>query len=344
MKALSMVRPGELSFIELNEPAPQSGEVAIRVSFIGYCGTDLNSYRGANPLMGYPRVPGHEISGTIAALGEGVPAGFAAGQSVTVLPYFNCGTCNSCRMGRPNACKHNQTLGVQREGALTEIICVPHEKVIPVEGIAQRDLALIEPLAVGFHAVRRADVQSDETVVVLGCGMIGLGVALGALDRGATVIGVDLSINKLETARNLGVQHVIDASAGDVLAAVAAITGEDGPHVVVEAVGSEATFQQAVGLAASCGRVVYVGYAKNPVAYETKYFVMKEIEIRGSRGSQMQDFRDVIAFMHRRPSIGDAIVSRVVPFGTADAAMAGWSADPGSFLKILIDVGSARYV
>lgn len=343
MKALRIDEPGKLSFCDLAKPAPGPGEVGVRIAYIGYCGSDLNSYRGLNPLVSFPRTPGHEIAGEIASLGADAPAHLRVGQSVTILPYFNCKRCNACRMGRPNACKNNETMGVQREGALTEFVCVPHEKIIPVDQMRLRDLALIEPLAVGFHAVRRAEIRAGERVVVLGCGVIGLGALLGALNQGAEVLMVDVSAAKLERARKLGAAAVVDASREDVAAAVARFGEEDGPQVVIEAVGATQTFQQAVDLVASCGRVVYVGYAKEKVAYETRFFLMKEIDIRGSRGSTRADFDDVIAYLRAHPHASDIIISRIAPFGEADKAMTDWNADPGAFTKILIQVdGEAR--
>ncbi|WEJ33009.1 zinc-binding alcohol dehydrogenase family protein [Devosia sp. SD17-2] len=335
MQALTILRPGEATLTEMAMPSPQAGEVAIDIAYVGYCGSDLTSYRGLNPLVSYPRVPGHEIAGTIAALGEGV-TDFTAGQTVTVIPYFNCGTCHACTTGRPNACVNNQTMGVQREGAMTGRITVPAAKVLPVDGLPLRDLALIEPCAVGFHAVRRSGLQPGETVVVLGCGMIGLGVLLGALRAGARVIAVDLSDAKLEIAKRLGAHETINAK-GDVRAAVTALTGE-GPDVVIEAVGAEATFLQAVDMVVTTGRVVYIGYAKAPIAYDTKTFITKEIDIRGSRNALPQDFSDVIDCLKANPGAGDLIVSRVASLDQAPAALAAWDADPGAFTKILIDL------
>jgi 2-desacetyl-2-hydroxyethyl bacteriochlorophyllide A dehydrogenase len=335
MQALTILRPGEATLTEMAMPSPQAGEVAIDIAYVGYCGSDLTSYRGLNPLVSYPRVPGHEIAGTIAALGEGV-TDFTAGQTVTVIPYFNCGTCHACTTGRPNACVNNQTMGVQREGAMTGRITVPAAKVLPVDGLPLRDLALIEPCAVGFHAVRRSGLQPGETVVVLGCGMIGLGVLLGALRAGARVIAVDLSDAKLEIAKRLGAHETINAK-GDVRAAVTALTGE-GPDVVIEAVGAEATFLQAVDMVVTTGRVVYIGYAKAPIAYDTKTFITKEIDIRGSRNALPQDFSDVIDCLKANPGAGDLIVSRVASLDKAPAALAAWDADPGAFTKILIDL------
>lgn len=337
MKALTIVRPGVAKIAEIAEPQAGPGEVLIDLAYVGYCGSDLTSYRGLNPLVSYPRVPGHEIAGTIAALGSGVE-GLAVGQAVTVLPYFNCGTCKACRSGKPNACPNNQTMGVQREGAMTRQVVVPAAKVIAVDGLAIRDLALVEPCAVGFHAVRRAELTAGETVVVLGCGMIGLGVLLGALRAGARVIAVDLSDAKLEVARKLGAHETINAT-GDVKAAVAAITGE-GPDVVVEAVGTEATFLQAVDIVATGGCVVYIGYAKAPITYDTKFFITKELDIRGSRNALRSDFDEVVEALRASPGAGDLIVSRVVDVDGAAQALADWHNNPGGFTKVLVQFGN----
>ncbi len=330
MKALSIVRPGLAQIADMAEPQAGAGEVLVDIAYVGYCGSDLTSYRGLNPLVSYPRVPGHEIAGTIAALGEGVES-FAIGQPVTVLPYFNCGTCKACRSGKPNACPNNQTMGVQREGAMTKRVAVPAEKIIAVDGLPIRDLALVEPCAVGFHAVRRAELAAGETVVVLGCGMIGLGVLLGALRAGARVIAVDLSDGKLEVARKLGAHETVNAS-GDVKAAVAALTGE--------AVGAEATFLQAVDIVATGGRVVYIGYAKAPIAYDTKFFITKELDIRGSRNALRGDFDDVVDALRANPGAGDLIVSRVVDVDEAPQALADWHENPGAFTKVLVWFGT----
>lgn len=341
MKAICFDEPGSISIVDRPIPRPGRGEVLVQVDYVGYCGSDLTSFRGLNPLVSYPRVPGHEISGTVFELGDEV-ASLAVGQPVTILPYFNCGKCNACRMGRTNACKNNQTMGVQREGAMTSFVVVPADKLIPVDGMSQRDLALIEPLAVGFHAIRRAELESGETIVILGCGVIGLGAVLGAVRRGATVIAVDLSDDKLRVARAIGATETINASMQNVAERVTALTGDDGPNVVLEAVGADITFRQAIDLVGSCGRVVYVGYAKSPISYDTKQFLLKEMDVRGSRGAQLTDFNDVIAYLGQTPGIGDLIISRVVSLEEAGAAMSAWDDDPGGFTKIVVRVSAEK--
>lgn len=342
MKALSIVSPGKAEIVDIPRPAPVAGEVEIELAFVGYCGSDLTSYRGQNPLVSYPRVPGHEVAGTIVGLGAEV-AGLAVGQTVTVLPYFNCGTCRACKAGRPNACVNNQTMGVQREGAMTSRIVVPQEKVIPVEGLPLRDIALIEPCSVGFHAVNRAQVAAGETVVILGCGMIGLGALMGSCRAGATVIVVDLSPGKLETARQLGATHTICPADGDVADQIAALLPE-GPDVVIEAVGSSTTFLQAVDIVGQCGRVVYIGYAKDPVSYDTKRFLTKELDIRGARNALRSDFDTVIAWLKLHPEAGDLIVTATAPLDEAPAALAQWHENPGAYTKILVRFDAATNV
>ncbi|QQR39289.1 zinc-binding alcohol dehydrogenase family protein [Devosia rhizoryzae] len=338
MQALRITKPGLAEIAEIDVPVPAQGEVAIDVAYVGYCGSDLTSYRGLNPLVSYPRVPGHEIAGTVAAVGSGVD-GLSVGQSVTVIPYFNCGQCKACRGGKPNACANNQTMGVQREGAMTGRVVVPAGKVLPVYGMALRDLALIEPCAVGFHAVRRAAVTNGETVLVLGCGMIGLGIIMGALRAGATVIAADLSPGKLETAKALGAAHVLEGGPGlgDRLRALV----PEGPDVVIEAVGAEATFLQAVDLVASTGRVVYVGYAKAPIAYDTKVFLTKELDIRGSRNALPVDFQAVIEWLSAHPGAGDLVVSETVSLEDAPRALEAWHQAPGDFTKVMVKLGGA---
>lgn len=339
MKALAIVSPGQAEIIDLPQPSPNDGEVEIELAFVGYCGSDLTSYRGLNPLVTYPRVPGHEVAGTIVGLGPNVP-GLSLGQTVTVLPYFNCGACRACKAGRPNACVHNQTMGVQREGAMTARIVVPHEKVIPVTDLPLRDIALIEPCSVGFHAVNRAQLKQGETVVILGCGMIGLGALMGSLRAGATVIAVDLSRSKLDIARQLGASAVICPEDGDVEAQIAALLPE-GPDVVIEAVGASATFLQAVDIVGQCGRVVYIGYAKDPVSYDTKRFLTKELDIRGARNAVRSDFDNVIEWLKGHREAGALIVTTTAKLDEAPSALAHWHQNPGSYTKILIEFEAA---
>lgn len=336
MKALRIEAQRRSVLHDIAEPAaPGAGEVLLRVRHVGLCGSDLNTYRGLNPLVQLPRIPGHEIGAEVLACGAGVDAAFAAGKRVIAVPYTACGTCTSCRKGRVNACRYNRTLGVQQEGGLAERIVLSAEKLILNDTLPPAHLALVEPLSVGFHAVARGRVGAGDRVAVLGCGMIGMGVVIAAAARGAEVIAIDPAPAKRALAHSFGAAHVLDPAAGDVAAAVAALTGDDGVDVAIEAVGLPETFTQAVAMACFAGRVVYVGYAKAPVSYQTQVFNLKELDIHGSRNATRADFEAVIAWLEQAGGRADALISRMLPFAECADALAMWDADR-DILKIIV--------
>jgi 2-desacetyl-2-hydroxyethyl bacteriochlorophyllide A dehydrogenase len=337
MRALAIEAIGLTRMVEVAAPALAAGDVEIAIRHIGLCGSDLSTYKGLNPLVTLPRIPGHEISGVITAVGEGVES-LAPGERVTVLPYTSCGQCTSCRRSRVNACRFNRTLGVQQDGALTERIVVPARTVIANSTLPAHRLALVEPLSVGFHAADRGRVTAEDRVLVLGCGMIGMGAVLGAIARGAKVTVVDPSAEKRARALSLGAAHAIDPVQEDVAAQVAALTGDDGFDVVIEAVGVPETFTGAVAHAGFAGRVVYIGYCKAPVSYQTQLFNLKELDILGSRNATLADFHAVIACLERMGEAADGLISRVFPFAEAAAALPYWDAHRDGVLKIMIDL------
>jgi 2-desacetyl-2-hydroxyethyl bacteriochlorophyllide A dehydrogenase len=333
MKALVLHKPGQASIETVPEPAAANGQILLKVRMVGLCGSDLNSYRGLNPLVSFPRIPGHEVCATVLQGNTSV----AEETGVALAPYTSCGQCASCRRGRPNACQFNQTLGVQRDGALTEFIAMPREKLYPAN-LMPKELCLVEPLTVGFHAVARGRVTADDTVAVFGCGGVGLGAVAGANSRGARTICVDVDDAKLELARAAGAAHSINSRAESLHDRLQQLTEGRGPDVVIEAVGTPPTFRAAVEEAAFTGRIVYIGYAKEPVSYETRLFVQKELDILGSRNAQPEDFRAVIKFLETGKFPVDKVVSLIVPLAEAPNALHSWSEDPSRFTKILISL------
>src|SRR5256714_9147372 len=209
MKALVLHKPGHGSIETVPEPVTRDGDVLLKVRMVGFCGSDLNSFRGSNPLVCYPRILGHEVSATVAQ-GSDPDRGLSIGTDVAISPYTSCGKCASCRRRRSNACQFNQTLGVQRDGALTEFIVMPPEKLYPAK-LTPKELCLVEPLTVGFHAVARGRVTADDTVAVFGCGGVGLGAVAGATSRGARTICVDVDDEKLKLATAAGGAHTINS-------------------------------------------------------------------------------------------------------------------------------------
>jgi 2-desacetyl-2-hydroxyethyl bacteriochlorophyllide A dehydrogenase len=333
MKAVIMHGPGDVRVETVPDPTPQPGEVLLRVRRVGLCGTDLSSWRGRNPLVSYPRIPGHEIAATIVDPGDST---LAPGTPVTLSPYASCGQCSACRNGRPNACRDNRTLGIQRDGALAEYLAVPVEKLL-VGNLQLEELCLVEPLTVGAHAVSRAQIASHDIVAIFGCGGVGLGAVAASAYRGATTIAIDIDDAKLDLAREFGATHLLNSAREDKREALAAWTNGHGPDVVIEAVGSPETFRAAVELVSFTGRVVYIGYAKEPVAYETRLFVQKELTILGARNALPADFEQVIRMLeqHRFP-VARAITT--VPIDQTPDILRAWNDDPARFTRIMINL------
>lgn len=336
MKAVQIAAPSDMKVVEVERPALHAGEVLVKIAYVGFCGSDLNTYLGRNPMVKLPVIPGHEVGAVIEDIGPEVPAGLVKGMSVTLNPYTNCGKCASCRNGRVNACEHNETLGGQRNGVMCEYAVLPWTKIIPAEGLSPRDCALIEPMSVGFHAVSRAQVVDNEWVVVIGCGMVGMGAVIRASLRGATVIAIDLDDEKLALAKTFDASYVINSCTEKVAERICQLTGGLGADVVIEAVGSPATYVMAVDVVGFTGRVICIGYAKSEVAFQTKLFVQKELDIRGSRNALPADFRAVIHYMKEGRCPIERFVSAVVPPEEASEAMERWAAEPGKVFRILV--------
>ena len=338
MQAIQITHQQQLNIIDVEEPQqPVGGEVLLRLKYVGFCGSDINTFMGRNTMALNPVIPGHEIGAVIEAVGPDVPEMLKPGMVVTCNPYTNCGKCASCRNGRVNACQHNETLGVQRNGAMKEQIIMPWEKVIPAGTLDTRTTALVEPMSVGFHAVSRAAVTDIDVVMVIGCGMVGMGAIVRSAQRGATVVAADIDDEKLALAKQMGAAYAINTKTENVHEKLLEITSGFGPDVVIEAVGSPMTYQMAVDEVAFTGRVACIGYAKSEVSFQTKYFVQKELDIRGSRNAQPQDFRAVIRYLERGTCPVDKLITKEIKPEEALETMKWWSQNPGKVFRILVN-------
>ncbi|MBR1410986.1 MAG: zinc-binding alcohol dehydrogenase family protein [Prevotella sp.] len=338
MKAIQISGERQMEIVNVAEQEMKADEVMLRLEYVGFCGSDLSTYLGKNPMVKMPVIPGHEVGAVIEKVGPDVPEGLKPGMVVTCNPYTNCGKCASCRNQRVNACEHNETLGVQRNGAMREYIVLPWEKVIPAGLLSPRTCALIEPMSVGFHAVNRAQVTDIDVVVVIGCGMVGMGAIVRSVLRGATVVAADIDDEKLALAKEMGASYAVNTKTEDVHARLQEITSGFGPDVIIEAVGSPVTYQMAVNEVAFTGRVVCIGYAKTDVSFQTKFFVQKELDIRGSRNAQPQDFRAVIHYLERGTCPVDRLISAEVTPEEAPEAMRQWAENPGKVFRILVNM------
>ncbi len=337
MKAFVIAKKEVIEAKMIDEPVMGPADVLIEVHYIGLCGSDLNAYKGLMPFVKFPRIPGHEISGVIIEKGVNVPETFHIGDKVTVSPYTHCGVCPSCRVGRINTCEFNQTLGVQREGALTERIAVPFEKVFLSPVLTLQELALVEPFSVGYHASNRGSISEIDTVLLFGCGAIGMGALCAAVRKGATVIALDIDDSKLEQAKKLGATHVINSAKTDPGEYIAKLTGNEGVSVAVEAAGNPDTFKLALDLVCFSGRIVTIGYSKKDVEINTQLIVKKELDIFGSRNA-LRVFPSVINMFEKRERPYTDLITKIFSFSDVPLAFKYWHDNAPKISKILIEV------
>ncbi len=337
MKAFAIIKERTVQETDIREPVPEPDEILLEVHYIGLCGSDLNSYRGLMPLVTLPRIPGHEISGVILDKGNRVPDSIKTGDKATVYPYTNCGVCPACRQGRINTCEFNQTLGVQRDGALTRKIRVPYTKVFTSGILTLEELALVEPMSVGYHAANRGEIKETDTMLIIGCGVIGIGALCACVRKGAAVIAVDIDDQKLETAKAFGATYAINSKKENALLRIRELTRNEGVDAAVEAVGNPATFVLALEAVSFAGRVITIGYSKEEVHFNSQLIVRKEINLYGSRNS-LRVFPSVISMFEQREKPYSTLISKIFSFDQTPEAFKYWDENPGLVSRILINV------
>jgi 2-desacetyl-2-hydroxyethyl bacteriochlorophyllide A dehydrogenase len=298
MKTLSCITPGRLEYSAAEQPALKKGHAIIKVKRIGICGTDLHAFEGTQPFFSYPRILGHELAGELLEADDA--PGFETGEAVTFIPYFNCGSCIACRMGKPNCCTDIKVCGVHIDGGMAEYLQVPSHALIHGEGLSFDELALVEPLAIGAHGVRRAGVLPGEFVLVAGAGPIGLGIMEFARIAGAQVIAMDINPQRLDFCKNkLHVHHTINAVNEDVTGALRKITNNDFPTVVIDATGNQRAINDGFQYLSHGGRYVLVGLQKGEISVSHPEFHKREATLMSSRNATRADFEHVIASMKK---------------------------------------------
>ncbi|GAB5560511.1 MAG: zinc-binding alcohol dehydrogenase family protein [Synoicihabitans sp.] len=296
MNQVTLNQPGEFSFSP-DGPAPvaKPGDAIVKVHRIGVCGTDLHAYSGNQPFFEYPRVLGHELGVEVIDPGTD-PRGLKVGDRCSVEPYMNCGTCIACRRGKPNCCTSLNVLGVHGDGGMGELLAVPTRKLHRSEKLSYDQLALIETLGIGAHAVERAEPSAEDFILVIGAGPIGLSVIQFALITGATVAVMDISESRLAFCREqLGVKHTVVA--GETAADQLMEIGGDLPTVVIDATGNPRSMAGAFDLPANGGRIVFVGLFQGELAFNDPNFHRRELTVCASRNALPETFSSIIAAM-----------------------------------------------
>jgi 2-desacetyl-2-hydroxyethyl bacteriochlorophyllide A dehydrogenase len=292
MKALVCTTPRQFDYINTEMPVTAEGETLLKIERIGICGTDLHAFEGTQPYFNYPRILGHELAATIV---QTKAVGFTAGDKVTMIPYMHCGNCIACKSGKYNCCVNMRVFGVHIDGGMREFVAVPDHALIKSEGLSLDELALIEPLSIGAHAVKRAAVMKGEFVLIIGAGPIGLGIAQFAKIAGAHVIVVDVNDDRLQfCTTNVGIEHAINPLKQDVMVSLNQITSNNMPTVVIDATGNLDAINNAFQYLAHGGRYVLVGLQKGNISFNHPEFHKREATLMSSRNADVSDFMHVM--------------------------------------------------
>ena len=332
MRAVLLNKPEEITIIQKEIPVPQEGQALIRVKSVGICGSDIGAYRGANPLVSYPRIIGHEIAGEIVSMPAGF-SDFAVGDHVIVDPYLYCGVCYPCSLGRTNCCEQLKVIGVHIDGGMTEYFAHPASMLQKVpDEIPWEQVPLAEPLTIALHALHRTKTKAEEFVLIFGAGPIGLLIAMSALAYQAIPIIADPIKQRLEKARSLGVEHTIQIGQETLETKLRKITGK-GPQVVLEASGSNQAIQSALQVVSYAGRIAFTGWPKAPTLLPTDMITRKEVDILGARTSA-GEFDEAVRLIATGQVDAEAVLSHVIDFNGIPETVRDISQHPEKYLKV----------
>jgi 2-desacetyl-2-hydroxyethyl bacteriochlorophyllide A dehydrogenase len=335
MKVVHINEPGQIKIIEKPMPIPKKGEALLKIKYCGICGADVATFTGNQPFASYPRIPGHEFSAEIVEIEEN-DLGLEKGMIVTANPYFNCGECYSCRRGKVNCCESNETMGVQRDGSFAEYVAMPIERIYKGRGLTAKQLALIEPFSISYHALSRGNVKKGDKVLVFGAGPIGILAMISAKFKGAQVYVVDILKERLEKAMAMGADGIINVTKEDLVEYVAEKTNKQGMDVCVEATGRPETFMNAIDSLAFGGEIILIGNGKKETTFNHSVLLKKEVNLYGSRNSLKKDFDQLIELMSENKVNIDEIITHVYDLDKALDAFEALVHNDGTKLKVLV--------
>ncbi len=336
MKSLVCREPRRLDYQDANAPLANPGHAVIKIKRIGICGTDLHAYEGTQPFFNYPRILGHELSGDLIEA-DGAP-GFIPGEAITIIPYFNCNKCIACRNGKPNCCVNLQVFGVHQDGGMAEYVSVPSYALVHAGGLDYDELALVEPLSIGAHGIRRAGVKQDEFVLVIGAGPIGLGTMEFARIAGAKVIAMDINNARLQFCKDrLQIQHIVHALSDHVLKDLLEITNGDMPVVVIDATGNQQAINNALQYLAHGGRYVLIGLQKDAISFSHPEFHKRESTLMSSRNATRQDFEYVMDCMKNGLVDPATYITHRVKFDEVADEFENWLNPANGVIKAMVE-------
>ena len=337
IKSLSCDAPGKLIYRDAEFPFPKDGEVILKVTHIGICGTDLHAFEGNQPFFQYPRILGHELAAVVEDA-NGIE-GFTRGEQVTIIPYFSCGQCIACRKGRTNCCVNIRVFGVHIDGGMREFISVPATALVKSSGLIAELLALTEPLAIGAHGVGRAEINEKNTILVIGSGPIGLATMMMAKVAGARVIAIDKSQRRLEFAvSNKNADHIINSTEEDALEKIKDFTNGDMPDVVFDATGNRSAINGGFSFVSHGGKYVLIGLQKEEIVFSHPEFHKREATLMSSRNATRKDFDQVIGLISSGKIDSAPLITHRVSFDQVKDQCKTWLDPLNGVIKAMVQL------
>ena len=338
MTALVCTQPGIFEYKEFAQPLSlEKNHALLQIKRIGVCGTDLHAFEGTQPYFNYPRILGHELAGEIIDING--DSDFSVGDAVTIIPYFNCGNCIACNNGKPNCCVHMKVCGVHVDGGMIEYLSVPISSLVHSNGLSLDELALVEPLAIGAHGIRRANVHSGEFVLVIGAGPIGLGTMECAKIAGANVIAMDVNEQRLFFCRKkLSVNYTINVAAENATEKLQQITNGNMPTVVIDATGNLKAINNAFQYIAHGGRYVLIGLQKGDIAFSHPEFHKREATLMSSRNATREDFDHVVENIKNKKINAATYITHRTKFEHVKDEFASWLDPANAVIKAMIEM------
>jgi 2-desacetyl-2-hydroxyethyl bacteriochlorophyllide A dehydrogenase len=332
-------KPGEFILKEKNEPRKQVGEALLKVKKVGICGTDLHAYTGNQAFFTYPRILGHELATQVIEIDDN-PHGIKPGDNVVIMPYVSCKQCVACRNGKTNCCTSIKVLGIHTDGGMQERISVPVDLLIPAQNLSDDQMAVVEPLAIGAHAIRRAQLESGGTIVVVGCGPIGIGIMKLGQIAGARVIAIDMNQQRLDYAKEkIGIDHTI-LGGSDAVQKVSEITGGDMATTVFDATGHKGALESGPDYMAHGGKYVLVGLSKGELTFTHPAIHAKETTILCSRNATLEDFEYIISILEKNEFPIDSFITHNVSYSDMIANFDSWLDPENGVIKATVDFQS----
>lgn len=337
MKAIKLEKPWEIACVDIPMPEPKEGEALIKVKTAGICGSDIGAFRGTNGLVTYPRVIGHEIAGEIVSIPEN-DKGLKVGDRVVVDPYLYCGHCYPCSIGRTNCCTDLKVLGVHVDGGMAEYFCHPASMLVKIpDGMTYVQAAMAEPLTISLHGIHRGGLKAGEFCTIIGAGPIGLVAGMVAQEYGAHAILIDLVQERLDFAKELGIEHTVNASVEDAAKRIFEITGGTMSQQVMECSGANASIRNTLDFVSHAGRITLTGWPKKETSLPTDMITKKEIDIRGARTSA-GEFEEALELIRTKRVDMMKILTKTIAMDEVPAVVTDIEKNPGRYMKVVVEL------